>query len=54
MSTKCQKQTFRLSLNYLVGTQQDRLRNIDAQCFGRLQVQYKFEFGGSFNRQIGV
>jgi hypothetical protein len=45
------QQTARL-LDHLVGAQQDRCRQRDAERFGGLEIDREFEIGGLFDRQI--
>ena len=39
-------------LDNLVGAHQDRIRNGQAECPGRLEIEHKFEPGGLLRRQV--
>ena len=46
MSAKCQKRTFRHSLDHLVGAPEQRRWNGKAKRFRRLEIDHQFKFGG--------
>ena len=42
-----------LLFDYLVGAQQERLRQCEAQRLGGLQIDDQLKFGRKLNRQVG-
>src|SRR5450759_1632392 len=41
-----------VSLNHLVGADEQRRRDVDAELFRRLEIDYQFELGGLHHRQF--
>jgi len=39
--------------DHLVGTQQDRSRQLNVECLGDLEINDQLEFGGLLDRQMG-
>ena len=53
MSALCQKRTSRHLFNHFVGAGEQLWRNGEAQCLRRLEINYQFEIGRLYHRQIG-
>src|SRR4029078_8624264 len=43
----------RLLFDHLVGAGEKRWRDVDAELFRRLEIDYQLEFGGLHNRKVG-
>ena len=52
MSAKCQKRTSGHSFNHLVGASNQRLRDLDAERVGSLEIYDQLDFSGLLDRQI--
>jgi hypothetical protein len=52
LATNAPQQTAPL-FDHLVGERQKRRRYFEAERLGSLEVEYEFEFGGLYDRQVG-